>query len=582
MGIKPAVAGPCRSQNAARSTRNGRRIERTIIFRKSISSGMYGAEEAPEYRPGGGSFFEQNCGQIFTKGPALTKEILGKVNAEIVPKRTRMFGREFRTKPILMTSGICLLLFASLLVAFVTCLTDTIDDYMLSQLALKNGSDAFAWWQKPPAKALYKLHIFNYTNIEDYADGFVDKFDVKELGPYTYEETLERVDLSFPTEDTISFREKRSIRFLPELSKGSETDKLVVPNLPLLSGSAATKSSNYLVRLGFDIVVNGMEENAFVEVAAGAFVTGYQDKLYELAKNFLPPGTPGKMGIMADKSGVSPTRFTINTGAKDIAKLAAVSEVDGASELGYFSSGECNSVEGTDGALHPPTAVRDKRPLHYFFPQACRRMPLVYQRETRVLNGLVPAYRYVHPEDIFDTVEENPRNGCFCDGLCPPKGVFNISACNYNAPMFLSHPHFHRGDPKLIEPFVGLQPNRGDFESYFDLHPTMGFAMRVRNLVQINVQVQKALSVDKVDMFEDGVILPIAWMEGVVDDTRLPDEVRDIIDLVTFTVPIIKLALEYGSLLTAVITTISLGLVLSRYRRRSKGLLRLQQGYSSS
>lgn len=52
-----------------------------------------------EYR--GNSFFEQNCNQIFTKGPALTKDFLGKVNAEIVPKKTYIFGREFKTKRIL-------------------------------------------------------------------------------------------------------------------------------------------------------------------------------------------------------------------------------------------------------------------------------------------------------------------------------------------------------------------------------------------------------------------------------------------------------------------------------------------------
>lgn len=91
-------------------------------------------------------------------------------------------------------------------------------------------------------------------------------------------------------------------------------------------------------------------------------------------------------------------------------------------------------MKGTDGALQPPKLVQSKQPLYYFFPQACRRMPLIFEKETTVLNGKVPAYQYVHPEDIFDSVEEKPENGCYCNmenGQCPLKGVFNVTMCNY-------------------------------------------------------------------------------------------------------------------------------------------------------
>lgn len=47
------------------------------------------------------SCLERNCNQIFVKGPVLTREILEKVNAEIVPKKTYLFGRELKTKRVI-------------------------------------------------------------------------------------------------------------------------------------------------------------------------------------------------------------------------------------------------------------------------------------------------------------------------------------------------------------------------------------------------------------------------------------------------------------------------------------------------
>lgn len=54
-------------------------------------------------------------------------------------------------------------------------------------MVLKNNSDAFRMWQKPSAKAIYNIYIFNYTNIDDYTNGYVDKLNLNELGPYAYE-----------------------------------------------------------------------------------------------------------------------------------------------------------------------------------------------------------------------------------------------------------------------------------------------------------------------------------------------------------------------------------------------------------
>ena len=47
--------------------------------------------------------------------------------------------------------------------------------------------------------------------------------------------------------------------------------------------------------------------------------------------------------------------------------------------------------------------------------------------------------------EYFANRTENPSNGCFDGGREWPSGVFNVSACRFKAPVFLSQPHFYQG-----------------------------------------------------------------------------------------------------------------------------------------
>lgn len=57
----------------------------------------------------------------------------------------------------------------------------------LQHLVLRNDSESFTSWANPPTTPYMKIHIFNYTNIEDFKTGKDKKLKVKDLGPYTFE-----------------------------------------------------------------------------------------------------------------------------------------------------------------------------------------------------------------------------------------------------------------------------------------------------------------------------------------------------------------------------------------------------------
>lgn len=85
------------------------------------------------------------------------------------------------------------------------------------------------------------------------------------------------------------------------------------------------------------------------------------------------------------------------------------------------------------------------------------------------------------------------------------------------APAFISFPHFYRGDPRLADSVEGLSPpeEEEDYETYVDVHPEMGFAMRGKFRLQMNIQVRKSFGISQLDKFEDEMMLPVAWMELV-------------------------------------------------------------------
>lgn len=61
------------------------------------------------------------------------------------------------------------------------------------------------WWEDSPIQPLIKIYIFNYTNMDDYVSGRDKKIKVKEVGPYTYKEFGQRVNLEFTEDNKITF-----------------------------------------------------------------------------------------------------------------------------------------------------------------------------------------------------------------------------------------------------------------------------------------------------------------------------------------------------------------------------------------
>lgn len=185
-------------------------------------------------------------------------------------------------------SGLFTLFFFSTMGTTVMWFTDAFQKKVESLMVLSEDGMGYELWRAPPPKPILKVYIFNYTNVEEFESGRAKKLHVEQVGPYAYFEELERVNIKFSKVDgTVSYQEKRTYRFSPELSKGTPDDIVIVPNVPLLAGAAVVKKFNFLMRLSYNELLKALSEKPFMALKADSFVNGYDDHLYDLSKSYL-------------------------------------------------------------------------------------------------------------------------------------------------------------------------------------------------------------------------------------------------------------------------------------------------------
>jgi len=162
-----------------------------------------------------------------------------------------------------------------------------------------------------------------------------------------------------------------------------------------------------------------------------------------------------------------------------------------------------------------------------FSKDVCRSLPFEFEKEID-LNG-IPGYRFVPSENIFAKPTKNPYNKCFYDENEPyttPHGLFNVSKCQHDTPLFISWPHFYQADPSLREKVVGLSPQKDKHEFYIDIQPKLGNGLGAAGRVQINVHLEELGNSKSKTNPNEGkrdVILPIFWSEesvGEIEDAE--------------------------------------------------------------
>lgn len=433
--------------------------------------------------------------------------------------------------------------------------------YMLQILqfvTIAQGSSSYNMWQNPPVKPYVSIYPFNYTNI-DRVLKYGDTPIVQELGPFVYKETVERINVEFHQNGTVTYQEKRSNEFIPELSQGDPKHlTIIAPNLPLIGAISKSADKSYLTQKLISFFGGLFYVKPFLNLKVEDYFWGYEDNIYTLAQGLASTvhkdARLSKFGIVTGLRGISSDRITIHSGVGNLDELGIITRFNGQKALNVWKTDECNRLDGSDGSQFPPTTLSRKSKLYVFHKDLCRRFPLVYKDDIEVVPG-VTAFRFQAPRNVFDTPITNPDNACYSSELYPPSGVFNSSPCN-GAPVMISFPHFYLGDPQLREDILGLSPDPELHETFVDVHSKLGVSLGGRSRFQINIMLKKAEGISHFKHFKPGTILPVAWMELKVD--KLPEDIKRILQQTSISISLGEILLKWTSLLTLTLSMLFL------------------------
>ncbi|XP_032672863.1 scavenger receptor class B member 1-like [Odontomachus brunneus] len=468
----------------------------------------------------------------------------------------------FRSWPAWVYFGVFLMSFG---VFYIFWCTENLHDYVQLQLQLRNGTKAMSMWERPPAKLILEVYVFNFTNVEDFLSYRADKLHVEELGPYIYLETKKRINV-VSENDTLTYQEENDYEWV---GGRSEDDLIVMPNVPLLSSSAYATNLNFAAQLSLTALLSSFKEKSFIHVKAGDFFWGYDDSFFDVAKPFirLKHDVPfEKFGILALKKGVDKDRITINAGTQDINKLGVFERLNGQSSHHVWGDERCDKLEGTDGSVFPPNLVYNRNDtLHIYAKHLCRSIAFEFHKHVTTSN--IPILRYVSTQEMFSTKD----NKCFCPKIgdlrvCPPKGIFDISVCANDSPMMMSLPHFLFADKSLLEQIDGLHPRIDDHMTYLDIYPYTATPIGGWSKIQINIQVRKAVGVPLLGRLKDEMILPLIWLNQGLSETDIPQNLQDILYQLNVTLRITEAVLQWSSLVGMILSMGALLVCFKKHR----------------
>ncbi|XP_063820663.1 scavenger receptor class B member 1 isoform X2 [Pseudophryne corroboree] len=364
---------------------------------------------------------------------------------------------------------------------------------------------AFEMWRDLPVPFFMSIYIFEVMNTKEVLLG--EKPRVEQRGPYVYSERKQKTNLTFNENGTVSFVELRTLHFNPEMSAGTEEDFIVVPNILVLGSAMMMKDLSVPVKWIISGAFTSFSQEPFMNRTVKDILWGYDEPFLNFINAILPGKLPfkGKFGLFADFNNTDSGRFTVNTGVEDISKVQMVDTWNGLKEVNYWNSEEANMINGTAGQMWPPFRT-PSQPLEFYSPEACRSLTLVYEKEESFRG--IPTYRYTSPDYLFANGTDYSPNEGFCP--CVASGVMNVSSCRFNAPLFLSFPHFYKADPGFVQAVDGLHPNEKLHSLFLDLHPLTGIPMNCSIKMQLSILTMGVNGIMQTGKIKP-VILPILW-----------------------------------------------------------------------
>ncbi|XP_036444566.1 lysosome membrane protein 2c [Colossoma macropomum] len=418
-----------------------------------------------------------------------------------------------------------LVLIAGIAMVLAHVFLNALNSRIKTEVVLENGTEAFAVWQDPPAPVYMQFYFFDLTNPEEVLKG--ERPAVIEVGPYTYREYRPMESVTFMDNGTkVASVNPKTYVFEPNMSRGLEDDLIRTVNIPAMAVMERYKNHSLISRVISDLMkAGGM--GLFVTRPVGELLWGYEDPLLKELR-LVDPLLDDYFGLFYKMNGTNDGEYVFFTGKQNYQDFARVDLWKGQSSLSWWSSDECNMINGTNGASFHPVITKTER-LYMFSSDLCRSLYATFDSEVRVSG--IPAYRFVPPSEVFANKTVNPDNAGFCvGGNCLGSGLLDVSVCKEGAPIIMSSPHFYQADEKYVQDVFGMRPKKEDHQTAIDINPLTGLVVRAAKRLQVNVFVEKLPVFSQTENVRT-LVFPVMYLnESVLID---PDSAKKLGALLT-------------------------------------------------
>jgi len=410
-----------------------------------------------------------------------------------------------------------------------------------------NNDDEFmaSVYLKAPVKPVMKFYFFNLTNPDDFLEGAIPIFN--EVGPFAYKATLVKEDVKWINDGLIEFVPKVLYRYNPRKSKGNrQFEKITTLNMPLISALHSMKNAeDDRAQKTIASFVEILGQKPYVTQTVRDLLWGYDNQLLNLAMTINDASVfpedkvypYSQFGFFVGKNDTNIGKMRVASGLQGNGHLAEVKEwkepkdADFNDNIGVWSDGsQCDKVMGSDGFVFRKNIKKDNT-VKVFNRNFCRSLSFKYQKDMADRNG-INGYRFVAGPDNYEASKGNSANSCFCSGinsesaLCGKKdGLFDVSECQYGAPVLVSWPHFFQGDSSLLNDVVGLSPDAEKHSSYYDISKNSGITLSARVTTQINAYIDNYPNIEQVKGLKE-MVYPIMWSSLETDGVRDKDTIE--------------------------------------------------------
>nr|KAF6432289.1 scavenger receptor class B member 2 [Rousettus aegyptiacus] len=183
-----------------------------------------------------------------------------------------------------------LLLVTSVTLLVARVFQKAVDETIEKNIVLRNGSETFDSWKKPPLPVYSQFYFFNVTNPAEILRGEIPRLE--EVGPYTYREIRSKEDIQFGDNGTtVSATSNKAYVFLRDQSVGDpKVDSIRTLNIPAVT--AMEWAQQHFLRVIIQALLKAYQQEFFVTRTVDDLLWGYKDEILSLIHTFRPSISP--------------------------------------------------------------------------------------------------------------------------------------------------------------------------------------------------------------------------------------------------------------------------------------------------